>query len=62
LAVDTAYLHAEAPTSKAPEVRLRIESLGLGAKGRADRRLLLPDEEAPAQEEPVSSVRRMRAV
>ena len=49
LAVDSVYLHATAPTSKAAELRLRMESLGLTPKGRRDGRLLLPDEEPPLE-------------
>lgn len=42
-AVDTIALHALSSTSKASEIRLRMESLGLTPKRRADRRLLLPE-------------------
>jgi hypothetical protein len=46
-AVDTIYLHAVDANTKASEIRIRMESLGLTPKGRADRRLLLPDETPP---------------
>jgi hypothetical protein len=44
LAVETMYLQAADPVNKAPEIRLRMESLMLGPKGRRDARLSLPDE------------------
>lgn len=47
-AIDTIYLHATGASGKSAEIRLRMESLGLTPKGRADRRLLLPDEPVPA--------------
>lgn len=46
-AADTILLHASSASSKANEVRLRMADLGLGPEGRAKRRVLLPDEEAP---------------
>lgn len=52
LAVDTIYLHATGAQGKAAEIRLRMESLGLTPKGRADRRYLLPDEQEPPSELP----------
>lgn len=50
LAADTILLHAEDPVGKASEIRLRIDNLALSPKGRRDARLLLPEEEVPADE------------
>jgi hypothetical protein len=50
LAADTILLHAEDPVAKAPEIRLRIDGLKLSPKGLRDARLLLPEEDAPADE------------
>ena len=49
LAADTILLHAEDPVGKASEIRIRIDNLALSPKGRRDARLLLPEEEAPAE-------------
>jgi hypothetical protein len=38
------------PVGKAPEIRLRVAELALSPKGRRDARLLLPEEDAPADE------------
>lgn len=54
-AVDTISLHATSGTSKANEIRIRMESLGLTPKGRRDLRLLLPEEEAPAEDGPAAA-------
>jgi hypothetical protein len=50
LCVDTIQLHAMDSVGKASEIRIRIDNLGLSPKGRRDARLLLPEEEAPADE------------
>lgn len=62
-AVDTIYLHAQAAQGKSSEIRIRMESLGLTPKGRADRRFLLPDEEEPPSEDDGSAqVKESRAI
>lgn len=48
LAVDTIMLHAADPVTRAGEIRIRIDNLALSPKGRRDARLLLPEDDDPA--------------
>lgn len=61
LAVDTIFLHAEDPVTKASEIRIRIDNLALSPKGRRDARLLLPEDEAP-DEAPVAEPTPLRVL
>lgn len=61
-AVATARIHASGPISRASEIRLRMDSLGLTPKGKRDLRWRIQAVKVAEVEQPAAEVRRLRAV